>query len=130
MNKEIEETIVKSFFVKRIQQRILFELSSPQKRSNALGRLNILRKEFMFQIPKPNSDPGEIEKLLKKEGAGDICYVIQSGFDGKELLLKEALEDLIWYRGQFIISCIPGKLAYFQDEHSIGPPQRFILKKQ
>ena len=130
MNKEIEEIIVKKFFVKRIQQRVLFELSSSQKRSDVLGRLNILRTEFMFQIPKPNSDPAEIEKLLKKHGAGDLCYVMQSHFDGEELPLTKALEELIWYRGQFIISCVPGKLAYFQDEHSIGPPQRFILKSQ
>jgi len=65
---------------------------------------------------------------LKKEGAGDICYVIQSEFEGKVLPLTETFKYLIWYRGQFIISCIPGKLAYFQDEHPIGPPQRFILK--
>lgn len=60
MNKENEETIVKSFFVKRTQQRVLFELSSPQKRREALRRLNFLRSEFMFEIPKPNSDPAKL----------------------------------------------------------------------
>jgi hypothetical protein len=39
MNKEIEEIIVKSFFNKRIQQRVLFELSSPKKRWDALRGL-------------------------------------------------------------------------------------------
>lgn len=79
MNKEIEEKIVKTFFVKRIQQRVLFELSSPRKRYDAFGRRNdLMRKELMFEIPTPNSDPEEIEKLLKKQGAGNMCYVMTS----------------------------------------------------
>lgn len=49
MNKEIEEIIVKTFFVKRIQQRVLFELSSPQKRYDAFGRRNdFIRPELIF----------------------------------------------------------------------------------
>jgi hypothetical protein len=60
MNKEIEEIIIKSFSNKRIQQRVLFELSSPKKRWNALRGLchhyyDTLRNEYMIEIPKPNS---------------------------------------------------------------------------
>ncbi|MEK4485643.1 hypothetical protein MHH81_08560 [Psychrobacillus sp. FSL H8-0484] len=134
MNKEIEEIIVKTFFVKRIQQRVLFELSSPQKRYDAFGRRNdFIRPELMFEIPKPNSDPEEIEKLLKKQGAGNMCYVItsaESDIDGEELPLIKALEDLIWSGLPFIISCIPNKLAYYQGEQAYGSPQKYILKRQ
>jgi hypothetical protein len=28
-----------------------------------------------------------------------------------------------------IVSCIPGKLAYFEAEQENGPPPRFILKR-
>lgn len=134
MNKEIEEVIVKTFFKKRIQQRILFELSSPTKRYDAFGRRNdFICTELMFEIPKPNSDPEEIEKLLKKQGAGNKCYVItsaESDIDGKELPLIKALEDLIWTGLPFIISCIPNQLAYYQGEQAYGSPQRYILKRQ
>ncbi|MFJ7730239.1 hypothetical protein ACIQXV_29710 [Neobacillus sp. NPDC097160] len=136
MNKEIEEIIVKSFFNKGIQQRMLFELSSSKKRGDAIGRLNhnyldTLRNEFMFEIPKPNSDPEEIEKLIKEQGAGKNCYVMSwhSGVDGKELPLKTAIEELIWYGMPSIISCIHGKLAYFQAEQDFGSPPRFMLKR-
>ena len=134
MNKEIEEIIVKTFFEKRIQQRVLFELSSPQKRYDAFGRRNnFIRKELMLEIPKPNSDPEEIEKLLKKQGAGNLCYVItsaESDADGQELPLIKALEELIWTGLPFIISCIPNKLAYYQGEQAYGSPQKYILKKK
>ncbi|MBD7943447.1 hypothetical protein H9650_04890 [Psychrobacillus sp. Sa2BUA9] len=134
MNKEIEEIIVKTFFEKRIQQRVLFELSSPQKRYDAFGRRNnFIRKELMLEIPKPNSDPEKIEKLLKKQGAGNLCYVItsaESDVDGKELPLIKALEDLIWSGLPFIISCIPNKLAYYQGEQAYGSPEKYILKRR
>ncbi|WP_419883947.1 hypothetical protein ACN6MY_10945 [Peribacillus sp. B-H-3] len=136
MNKEIEEIIVKSFFEKRIQQRVLFELTSPKKRDNALNRLNhnylvTFRKELMIEIPKPNSDPDDIEKIMKKQGAGNSCYVMSrnSSFDGKELPTSTAIEQLIWYQAASIISFIPGKLAYFQAELDYGFLPRFILKK-
>lgn len=71
MNKAIEEIIVKSFFTKRLQDRVLFELFSKKKRQDALSRLchnyrTTLRKEFMIEIQKPNSDYEEIAKLLKR----------------------------------------------------------------
>lgn len=99
MNKEIEELIVKSFFNKNKQNRVLFELLSPQKRTDALWRLNhnysvILRKEFMIQIPKQHLDRQKIERLLIEQGAGTICYVmsINEDIDGKEMDLRTAID--------------------------------------
>jgi hypothetical protein len=136
MNRETEEIIVKTFFIKGIQQRTLFELTSNKHRHSRIARitdpLDCFRKDFIFEVPKPNSDPEEIEKILKRQGAGKMCYVmtsIISDMDGKKLPLNEALENLIWCGMPFIISCIPDKLLYFQGEQSYGPPQRFILKR-
>jgi hypothetical protein len=35
MNKGIEEIVVKTFFEKRIQERVMYELFSPKKRDKA-----------------------------------------------------------------------------------------------
>jgi hypothetical protein len=137
MNKEIEEIIVKSFFTKRLQDRVLFELfSKKDKRHDALSRLchnyrTTLRKEYMIQIPKPNSDPEAIAKMLKSHGAGDTCYVISFSeiIDGKELPLSTALEEAVGLGMPSIVSCIPGKLAYFEAEQEVLPSPRFILKR-
>jgi len=40
MNKDIEEIVVRTFFERRIQERVMFELFSPKKRDKALHRLN------------------------------------------------------------------------------------------
>ncbi|MBT2717477.1 hypothetical protein [Bacillus sp. ISL-57] len=81
MDKEQEKRIVKRFFAKRIQDRVIFELSSEKKRVEALNRLchdygKTLLPEYMIEIPTPNSDYQEIATLLKKQGAPNECYVI------------------------------------------------------
>lgn len=136
MNKDIEQAIVKSFFAKRLQDRVLFELSSAKKRRDALNRLchsyeSTLREEYMVEIQKPNSNPMEIARLLKKNGASDSCYVISwdEDIDGKELSLLTALESAVGMGFPSIISCVPGKLAYFEAELEVPPPPRFILKR-
>ena len=134
MDKELEEIIVKAFFAKRIQQRILFEFYSPQKREDAIHRLChdysvTLREEFMIEIPKPNSSPVEIENLLKKQGAGSDCYAISwnGSIDGKHLELRSALEKAVGSGSPSIISCISGKLAYF--EAGIWSPAKVYFEK-
>jgi hypothetical protein len=41
-----------------------------------INQCTTLREEFMFDIPKPNSDPDIIAKLLIQNGAGGRCYII------------------------------------------------------
>ncbi len=40
--------------------------------------------------------------------------------------LLSALEQVVGYGGGAVISCIPGRLGYFEDEWK----ERFILEKQ
>ncbi|KAB7709058.1 hypothetical protein F9802_02725 [Bacillus aerolatus] len=133
MNKEQEEIVVRSFFAKRLQERVIFELFSPKRREKALHRLNhdykkTLREEYMMEIPKPNSSPMEIANLLKKHGAGKQCYVISfnDNIDGKELPLLTALEHAVGYGFPSIVSCIPN----FEAEQEYGAPPRYILKRE
>jgi hypothetical protein len=49
--------------------------------------------------------------------------------DGKELPLLAALENAVGFGMPTIISCIPGKLAFFEAEQEVLPSHRFILKR-
>ena len=136
MDKETEKIIVKSFFTKRLQDRVLFELSSNKKRKDALSRLchtyrTTLREEYIMEISKPNSDPEGIAKLLKQNGARHSCYVISwdEEIDGMEIPLLTALEKVVGMGMPAIISCIPNKLAYFEAEQEVLPSPRFLLKR-
>jgi len=44
--------------------------------------------------------------------------------------LLSALENVVGLGMPSIISCIPGKLAYFKSEQGYGPPPRYILKRE
>lgn len=100
MDKDVETAIVKTFFNKRVQDRILLELFSSDKRRNrGLNRLchhyrQTLREEYLIEIPTPNSDPKEIADILKRNGAGKSFYAMSwnPDIDGKHLSIDEALD--------------------------------------
>jgi len=59
-----------------------------------------------------------IYQLLKSKGAGLTCLAISedSEIDGQELDLRAALEHVNGRQIGTILSCVPGKLAYFEGE--------------
>lgn len=136
MDKEQEIVLVQSFFVKRVQERVLHELFTPKKRDMALQRLDhrylsMLKNDYLIEITPPNSWPDDTYDLLKQHGAPDTCCCLSENelISGKTLPLREALEHAIGFGFASIISCIPGELAYFEAEQSFGPPPRYLLKK-
>lgn len=137
MDKDVEAAIVKTFFNKRVQDRVLFELfSSDKRRSRGLNRLchdyrQTLREEYLIEIPTSNSDSKEIADLLKRNGAGKSCYAMSwnTDIDGKHLSLEDALDSAVGYGFPSFILCVPNKLAYFQAEQESGSPPRFIVKR-
>lgn len=137
MDKDVETAIVKTFFNKKVQDRVLFELFSSDKRRNrGLNRLchdyrQTLREEYLFEIPTTNSDPKEIADILKRNGAGKSCYAMSwnPDIDGKHLSIDEALDAAIGYGFPSFILCVPNELAYFEAEQSFGPPPRFMVKQ-
>jgi hypothetical protein len=59
-----------------------------------------------------------IVRLLKSKGAGLTCWAMSedSEIDGRELDLREALEHVSGRQIGTILSCVPGRLAYFEGE--------------
>ncbi|MDN7245558.1 hypothetical protein [Planococcus shenhongbingii] len=136
MKKDMEELIVKSFFDKRVQDRVLYELFKPEKRDLALHRLchsykKMLKTKYMIEIPPPNSDPSDIFELLKSNKAEKMCYSLSfnKDIDGQEMPLEEALRHAVGFGVPSIISCRPGELAYFEAEQEYGAPPRYLLKR-
>ena len=136
MDKEIEMEIIKAFVNKNMQERFLFELCSPKKRKNGIGRLchqydKIFNRDYMIEIPKDDLNLTGIGSMLKNHEINSNCYLISydEEIDGMYLPLMQALERVVGLGMPSIISCITGKLAYFEGEQEIGMPPRFILKR-
>ncbi len=82
-----------------------------------LDRLNHCR-DIDERFAASLSSNTNVVNMLRLRGAPATCYVL-SGFeelDGREFLLEEAVIETVSGGWGTIVSCIPGKLAYYYDE--------------
>jgi hypothetical protein len=124
-----EEEVVKAFILPSRRDRYLDFLTTPKKRAKFIAELphfKHLNLEFALRIPGPQQNVPSLNKLLRAKGAGPTCWVISedSNLDAQEMDLEKALKKTVGYQMGTIISCIPGKLAYFEDEED-----RYILQR-
>lgn len=124
-----EEGVVKSFILRPRQERVLGLLSNAKRRrtfTKELAHFKWLDPRFTKQIPPSQQSPSAIFELLKTKGSGQKCWVISESADleGQELELCAALAETVGRGMGTILSCIPGKLGYFEDEEG-----RFLLER-
>jgi len=127
-----ERGAILAFVQPNKQERFLGFLAKPKNRrkfTESLVHFRWFDERFATPIPwkvDPKGDPWErhvqgidnIYRLLESKGAGATCWVISedSEIDGRELDLRAALEHVNGRQIGTILSCVPGKLAYFEGE--------------
>jgi len=126
-----EEAAVRAFIQKPLQERALFLLSHKARRrdyTHELAHFKWLDERFAHKIP-PTVAHTFKEKiaLLHSKGAGLTVWSISEDpeIDGKELDLKVAMEHIYGREIGTLLSCIPGKLGYFEDEE-----ESFLLERK
>jgi hypothetical protein len=112
-----EEATIRAFMAPASRRRWLERMSSPKTRTKQLQQLNHcteLDERFLSKFAYFTDVLPELRRL----GAPAMCYVISSAgeIDGREMPLDEAFEAAERYAFGTIISCIPGRLAYYLDE--------------
>jgi hypothetical protein len=116
-----EEELIKAFFVPTKRERYLEMIANPRKRKKfllGLSHFKALDPRYCFAVPKVEHTAEQIAAFLIRKGATPSCWVTSedSDLDGKELPLLEALKKVVGYQMGTFLSCVPGKLAYFEDE--------------
>ena len=116
-----EEALVKAFIPAHRQERFLEIIAKPKKRAKLLTELShfkALNPKFMIAIPSNQQNPSDLVKLLRAKGAGTKCYVMSENrdLDGQEVDLETALKETVGAQMGTLISCVPGRLGYFEDE--------------
>lgn len=128
-----EEAIIRAFVLRNKQERFLSFIANPKKRrkfTDTLPDFSWFDQRFVTPVPwrvDPTLSLWErhrqgllsIAQLLKSKGAGRICWVISAStdIDGQELELEVALEEIVGKGVGAILSCVPGRLAYFEGEN-------------
>jgi len=128
--QEHERGIILSFIIPVRQDRYLEMLAKPKRRkdiTSSLAHFKHLEMRHAVQIPPRQQHAAEIFQLLRLKGAPETCYALSedSELDGKEMSLSEALGEVVGRGMGTFLSCLPGRLAYFEDEE-----QRWILERK
>ncbi len=121
-----EQAFVENFIDPRRRGRFLEALASPKRRKLFHRELDHPKEMFLLAKYIENLASGQhfprfVAPKLREMGAPDLCWVFGNYVDGQEMKLEEALKAVIGWGEGTIISCLPGKLAYFEAER-----ERFI----
>jgi len=127
MNHEI--LLIKTFVIKDRQERYLNLIATEKGRKKFrtyLSHFRDLNSKLCSSLHTLQS-ASELHDILKSAGAGDLCYIISenSKYDMRSLPVMDATKQLFNSGIAFFLSCIPGKLAYYEGEDT---NQRFILR--
>ena len=114
-----EAAFAKAFLRSEKRARFIQYLADPKRRREMLGRLDHdlpYLPEWATPVPGEQDYPEELVKLLLGKGAGPSCYVIAAGLrcDGTEVALDQALKQICLQASGAILSCLPGRLAYYR----------------
>jgi len=137
---EHEEATIKAFVQRNRQERFLSFVASPKN-----------RRKFTRELPhfpwcdRTHATPGKwkvdpslplwgrhlqgiesVSRMLRSKGAVRTCWIISNNpsIDGQEMDLDSALESVVDSDWGTILSCVPGKLAYFK-----GEDESFLLSR-
>jgi len=125
-----ENGIFDVFIVKNKRKRYLELNASVRGRAKIRDSLPHFRDFDMkttVKIPRSEQNYESVYRLLRANGAPDECCIISfcDELDGEVFDLYDAMKIVVGVEGGTIISCIPGKLGYYEGE---SPNDRFILK--
>ena len=121
------------FFVQRTRRdRVRLGFANPRKRRKFVREFAhhgtyILAPECLRSIKPSQTNPDSMREILRSLGAPDTCCRLSedSNLDGVEMPLLSALKTLVGGSMGTVISCLPGRLGYFEGEVR----ERFILQR-
>jgi len=134
MSMHPEQALFEAFAVPAKKQRYRVLLETKRGRAKicaALDHFDVrnLDPRFCRRIESGKQSLPVIFRMLKDQGAPSTCHVMSSDgrLDGREMDLSEALEEIIGRGMGAFISCVPGKLEYFECEEA---GERYIYHRE
>jgi hypothetical protein len=127
---EHEEALVRAFILPVRQSRYLELLLNPKRRKDVTKLLaHFKHLDMRYAVPIPSTHhlaPGIIS-LLKAKVAGNICHLVSEDddLDGRQMTLEQAFAAIFGTGIGTFLSCIKGRLGYFEDEE-----ENWILERE
>jgi hypothetical protein len=122
--------LVRAFVLRNRRDRYLKLLDTTRGRDkfrSALAHFRDLDPRYATRVSGGDM-AFAIGARLRAKGAGSTCYVLSESaeLDDREVPLTQALDE-VYARGLgTFLSCVPGRLAYFEGEEA---SERYILER-
>jgi hypothetical protein len=126
-----ESALVRAFIAPARRERYLGLLGSARGREKlrrAIAHCHDLDSRFAHALPGGVHAPTEIAALLRAKGAPTECVLLaeDAALDGRCVPLEEALAAVIGRGMGAFVSCVPGKLGFYEGEE---PGVRYLLER-
>jgi hypothetical protein len=126
-----ELAFVESFVWKERRERALEFLANPKNRYKFTGKFDhhgryYFISECIVPILPRYQHPRDIATILRDMGAPGTCHFIGGTRDGEDIDLLTALKEVVGCGQGTVLSCVSGKLAYFEGEVM----ERFLLVRK
>lgn len=124
---EVEKEIVKNYVKENKQERLLWELNSPQKRGSVIWKFadaTIFKHDCLK--PTKYMSAESLEKHFFNQTGRTLNYFIGEDYIG-QLTLKQAAQRT--QTGEICIIYCGNGIGYYQGEEVSGKPPRFLLSK-
>jgi hypothetical protein len=123
--------VIAAFFLAERRARFLSLARSPRGRAKLrreLAHLRSIDPRYRSHLPGSLHQVDSIVRALKQRGAPDLCYIISESpsLDGRTISLQDALNAVVGRGLGSIISCVPGRLAFYEGE---DPTERYVLER-
>lgn len=131
MDAKIEKEIIKLYFKKEKQDRILWELNSAKKRADVMWRLcgeDLIKHNCIHPIPFMSAD--ELGRIICSLGGTTPVYSFNFDFIGymsDDISLNDILQNIICGEYGACLTYFGKGVAYFLGMQEKGAPDRFIL---
>jgi len=127
-----EEKLFEAFAISTKRQRYVDLQATKRGRDKirlGLDHFDDLDPRSCKRVPASEQSPSGVLKILQSLGAPSQCHLMssRSDLDRREMDLSEALPEVIGGGMGTFVSCVPGKLAYFEGE---APKRRFICRRK
>ena len=129
---DAEELTLRAF-LKPSRKRRWVEALRSKRRAKATARFYHdfaadLDPRYFEQVPSSRASAAALYRTLREKGAPERCYVVsaRADLDGHELDLRAVLEAIAAGGVGTLVSCVPGRLAYFEGE---DPEDRYVLAR-
>ncbi len=117
-----EQKVVQAFTLKNRRERCTYFLGHPEHRhkfTEELAHFKWLDERFAHPIPPSTAHTAaEVVSLLRRKGAGQTVWIISDdvAIDAQEMPVDAAMSRIRGRQIGAILSCVPGKLAFFAAE--------------